>query len=224
MDINAVTDNPLIFMDLERDYKAMSGGNFHGEPIALAMDFLGIALTELGSIADRRMFTLLNYHPDQAHGLSEFLIDEPTATAGLNCGLMMLQATAAALVSDCKTLAHPDSVDSIPSSGNQEDHVSMSLNAARHAREIVTNVEHILALEFLCAAQAVALQLAKPGHQNARLGKGTHAAHQLLRAAGVAVLTQDRVLYPDIRKAIHLVRSGALVRAAREAAGEASPC
>jgi histidine ammonia-lyase len=216
MEINAATDNPLIFLDLERDYKTMSGGNFHGEPTAMAMDFLGIALTELGSMSDRRMFTLTNYQP----ALSSFLIDEPKETQGLNNGLMMLQATAAALVSDCKTLAHADSVDSIPSSGNQEDHVSMSLNAARHAREIVKNVEHILALEFLCAIQAIALQLAKPGNRDLRLGTGTHAAYQILRDAGIAVLTQDRVLYPDIRKAILLLRSGALMHAVQEV----SPC
>jgi histidine ammonia-lyase len=137
---------------------------------------------------------------------------------------MMLQATAAALVSDCKALAHPDSIDSIPSSGNQEDHVSMSMNAARHARDIVKNVEHILALEFLCAAQAIALQLSKCGNRDLRPGKGTQAACEELRSAGIAVLTQDRVLYPDIRKAIHLVRSGSLVRAARDAVGEATPC
>jgi len=235
MEINAATDNPLIFLDLDRDYKTMSGGNFHGEPIAMAMDFLGIALADLGNMSDRRMFMLTNYYTNKTyadpanriaplHGLSGFLIDEPRETEGLNSGLMMLQATAAALVSDCKALAHPDSIDSIPSSGNQEDHVSMSLNAARHAREIVKNVEHILALEFLCAAQAIALQLAKRGNQMLRLGKGTHAAHEALRAAGIAVLTQDRVLYPDIRKAFRLVRSGAMVRAAREATSEVAPC
>ena len=235
MDINAATDNPLIFLDLERDYKTMSGGNFHGEPIAMAMDFLGIALTDLGNLSDRRMFMLTNYFPARTcttptntiaaqSELSRFLIDEPTETAGLNSGLMMLQATAAALVSDCKALAHPDSVDSIPSSGNQEDHVSMSLNAARHAREIVKNVEHVVALEFLCAIQAMALQLGKSGDNDAQLGKGTRAAFQLMRDAGVAVLTQDRVLYPDIRKAIRLVRSGALVRAACEATCEVTPC
>jgi histidine ammonia-lyase len=223
MDINAATDNPLIFLDLERDYKTMSGGNFHGEPIALAMDYLGIALTDLGNLCDRRMFTLTNSSA-AAHGLSAFLIDEPKETQGLNSGLMMLQATAAALVSDCKALAHPDSIDSIPSSGNQEDHVSMSLNAARHAREIVKNVEHILALEFLCAIQAIALQWGKRGNRELHLGTGTHAAYQVLRGEGIAVLTQDRVLYPDIRKAIRLVRSGSLVRAAREAVGEVSPC
>jgi histidine ammonia-lyase len=235
MDINAATDNPLVFLDLDRDYKTMSGGNFHGAPIAMAMDFLGIALTDLGSMSDRRMFVLTNYYPDKTyadpakqiapqHGLSSFLIDEPKETEGLNSGLMMLQATAAALVSDCKVLAHPDSIDSIPSSGNQEDHVSMSLNAARHAREIVNHVEHILALELLCAAQAIALQLAKRGNRDLRLGRGTHAAYQMLRSAGIAVLTRDRVLYPDIRKAIYLVRSGTLVHAAREAAGEVPPC
>jgi histidine ammonia-lyase len=213
MDINAATDNPLIFLDLERDYKTMSGGNFHGEPIAMAMDFLGIALTDLGSMSDRRMFALTNYQP----ALSGFLIDEPKQTEGLNSGLMMLQATAAALVSDCKVLAHPDSVDSIPSSGNQEDHVSMALNAARHAREIVKNIEQVLALELLCAIQAIALQLAKPGDRGLRLGAGTQGAYALLRDEGIAILAQDRVLYPDIRTAIRLVRSGSLVRAAREA-------
>jgi histidine ammonia-lyase len=235
MDLNAATDNPLIFLDLERDYKTMSGGNFHGEPIAMAMDFLGIALTDLGNLSDRRMFMLTNYFPARTcttptntiaaqSELSRFLIDEPTETAGLNSGLMMLQATAAALVSDCKALAHPDTVDSIPSSGNQEDHVSMSLNAARHAREIVKNVEHVVALEFLCAIQAMALQLGKSGDNDSQLGKGTRAAYRLLRDAGVAVLTQDRVLYPDIRQAVHLVRSGALVRAARDATCEVTRC
>jgi histidine ammonia-lyase len=235
MDINAATDNPLIFLDLERDYKTMSGGNFHGEPIAMAMDFLGIALTDLGNMSDRRMFMLTDYYPNKTykdpanqiepeHGLSGFLIDEPKRTEGLNSGLMMLQATAAALASDCKALAYPDSIDSIPSSGNQEDHVSMSLNAARHAREIVKNVEHILALEFLCAAQAIALQLGKRGNRELRLGKGTRAAHDELRAAGITVLTQDRVMYPDIRTAIRLVRSGSLLRAARVAALEDSSC
>jgi histidine ammonia-lyase len=226
MDINAATDNPLIFLELERDYKTMSGGNFHGEPIALAMDFLAIALTDLGNMSDRRMFTLTNYCPEKssADGLSAFLVDEPSETRGLNSGLMMLQATAAALVSDCKVLAHPDSIDSIPSSGNQEDHVSMSLNAARHAREIARNIEHVLALELVCAAQAIDLQLRKRSSRDLRPGKGTLAAHETLRSAGIAVLTQDRVLYPDIRKAIHLVRSGSLVRVAREASGEANPC
>jgi histidine ammonia-lyase len=231
MDLNAATDNPLIFLGLERDYKTISGGNFHGEPIAMAMDFLGIALADLGNMSERRIFTLTNYQsggihtaacgssgPD--HTLSAFLIDEPERTAGLNSGLMMLQATAAALASDCKALAHPDSVDTIPSSGDQEDHVSMSLNAARHAREIARNVEHILALEFLCAAQAITLQLDKRGNRALRLGTGTAAALDTLRDAGISVLKQDRVLYPDIRQATHLVRGGTLLHAARAATEE----
>ena len=228
MDINAATDNPLIFLELERDYKTLSGGNFHGEPIAMAMDFLGIAMTEIANMSDRRMFMLLDYHPekihtaqnqrlDPGHGLSGFLIDEPRRTAGLNSGLMMLQATAASLVSDCKVLAHPDSVDSIPSSANQEDHVSMSLNAARHARQILSNAEHVIALELLCAAQAIALQLAKPGNVTARLGGGTGAAYHTLRTAGVAPVTQDRVMRSDIRTVLRLVRTGAMVAAARDA-------
>jgi histidine ammonia-lyase len=151
------------------------------------------------------------------HGLHSFLIDEPKETDGLNAGLMMLQATAASLVSDCKVLAHPDSVDSIPSSANQEDHVSMSLNAARHTREIVKNVEHVMVLELLCATQAIALQCAKRGNETLRLGRGTQAAYDLIRASGIDMLKQDRVLYPDIRKVMQLLRSGALIKAARAA-------
>ncbi len=221
MEVNAVTDNPLIFLGLERSYKTMSGGNFHGEPVAMAMDFLAIALTDLASMSDRRMFLLTN---GAAHGLSPFLVDEPPGTEGLNSGLMMLQATAAALVSDCKPLAHPDSIDSIPSSGNQEDHVSMSLNAARHARDIVKNVENVFALELLCAAQAIALQLRKSGGPVTRLGRGTGAAYEMMRAAGIDVLTEDRVLCPDVRKAVRLLRAGSLVRAAREATREGTSC
>jgi histidine ammonia-lyase len=228
MEINAATDNPLIFLDLQRDYKTISGGNFHGEPIAMAMDFLGIALTELGNIADRRMFNLIDYnthkiYADPAtqqkplHGLSGFLVDEPAVTKGLNTGLMMLQATAASLVSECKALAHPDSVDSIPSSASQEDHVSMSLNAARHARQIVDNIENVVALEFLCATQAIALQLAKNGNQHLHIGQGTRAAYKCIRQAGIPMLTQDRVLYPEIRTVLQLVRDGSLVEAAQQA-------
>ena len=135
---------------------------------------------------------------------------------------MMLQATAASLVSDCKALAHPDSVDSIPSSGNQEDHVSMSLNAARHAREIVRNIEQVVALELICAAQAMSLQLSKNGNSELRPGCGARAAYDLLRSSGIAALHQDRVLYPDIRAAVTLVRSGELMRAARAAVPAAS--
>ncbi len=228
MEINAATDNPLIFLDLERDYKTISGGNFHGEPIAMAMDFASIALTELGSLSERRIFRLTDYETHKTyenlstkdnprHGLNAFLIDEPPATQGLNSGMMIVHATAAALVSDCKTLAHPDSIDSVPTSANQEDHVSMSLNAARHAREIAHNVEHILALEFLCAAQAIALQRAKNGNEHLSIGTGTQAAYTCLREAGIEELHQDRVHYPDIRTMTRMVRNGTLVQAARAA-------
>jgi histidine ammonia-lyase len=214
MEINATTDNPLIFLELPRSYKTLSGGNFHGEPIAMGMDFLSIALAELGSMSDRRMFALNDYHPDAAHGIASFLIEEPKGRKGLNSGLMMLQATAASLVSDSKALAHPDSIDSIPSSGNQEDHVSMSLNAARHARDIVANIEQVVALELLCATQAIYLQRMKAGNETRRLGEGTGAAYEAMREAGIAPLTHDRVLFPDIRKVVGLVRRGELLKAA----------
>jgi histidine ammonia-lyase len=235
-ELNAATDNPLIFADdpdLTREYKTVSGGNFHGEPVALAMDFLSIAVTELGSIAERRAYQLTHYTPavppkphsgeGNPYELPKFLIRAGENQVGLNSGLMMLQYTAAALVSDCKTLAHPDSVDSIPSSANQEDHVSMSLNAARHAREIVTNVETVIAIEFLLAAQALDLRFEQAhaaGH-SVRLGIGTEAVFRRIRdraeADHVDYVAFDRALYPDIQTMLRLVRSGELVRLARAA-------
>lgn len=217
MDLNAATDNPLIFLELPRDDKAISGGNFHGAPIGMAMDFLAIAFADLASMSERRMFILNEYRTGKPEGLPPFLIEEPTGAVGLNTGLMMLQATAAALVSDCKALCHPDSVDTIPSSGNQEDHVSMSMNAARHARSVVRNAERVLALELICATQAIWLQTRKPGCENLAPGTGVAAAYAAIRAAGILPLTQDRVLYPDIRRAELLLRGGTLVDAARSA-------
>ena len=218
IELNAATDNPLIFMNLpeSRDYKTVSCGNFHGEPLAMAMDFLGIAITELGNIAERRIFLLTEFPfstPDSSDEYS-FLIKQKKGTVGLSSGLMLTQYTAASLVSDCKTLAHPDSVDSIPSSANKEDHVSMSLNAARHAREIVDNIEAVIAIEFLCAAQALDLRLQQENRARKRLGAGTQAAYERIREE-VKYLDFDRVLYPDMRKIIRLVRSGELVRLAR---------
>ena len=203
---NAVTDNPLLFVEQS---EVLSGGNFHAEPMAFAADMLALAIAEIGSLSERRMAVLVD---PKMSGLPPFLVEN----SGLNSGFMIAQVTAAALVSENKALAAPCSVDSIPTSANQEDHVSMSLNAARHARAIVRNVEQILALELLCSIQAIALQLAKPGNRDLRTGRGTGAAYQMLRDAGIAVLIQDRVLYPDIRRAVQLVRDGALVRAARE--------
>jgi histidine ammonia-lyase len=238
IEINAVTDNPLVLMDLDREYKTVSCGNFHGEPIAMGMDFLGIAVTEVGNISDRRMFNLMEYHlpaprqespspggqnaaqqeqREDPYRLDSFLVKEDDSTRGLNSGFMIAQYSAASLVSDSKTLAHPDSVDSIPSSANKEDHVSMSLNAARHAREIVENIEAVVAIELLCAAQAVELWQKKTralGDER-RLGKGTQAVFKRIRQE-VPYLDFDRVLYPDIRALLRMVRSGELVRAARE--------
>jgi histidine ammonia-lyase len=226
IELNAATDNPLIFMNLpeSRDYKTVSCGNFHGEPLAMAMDFLGIAITELGNIAERRIF-LLTELPGHQTGFSfstpgssdeySFLIKQKNGTVGLSSGLMLTQYTAASLVSDCKTLAHPDSVDSIPSSANKEDHVSMSLNAARHAREIVDNIEAVIAIEFLCAAQALDLRLQqRESGVEKGLGVGTQAAYERIREE-VKYLDFDRVLYPDMRKIVRLVRGGELVRLAR---------
>jgi histidine ammonia-lyase len=156
-EINAVQDNPLIFPGLpsSRSLKAVSGGNFHGEYIAMAADFLSIAMTELASITERRLFRLdestLNRH------LPDMLIDSDQV--GLDCGFMIPQYVAAALVSECKTLSHPDSVDSIPTCGNQEDHVSMSMNAGLHARHVLENAETVVAIELWMAAQALDLRL-----------------------------------------------------------------
>lgn len=229
-ELNAATDNPFVLVDeLEREYKTVSGGNFHGEPVAMAMDFLGIAVTELGNISERRIFKLTDYHfsgegedkdgrkvnREQEFGLPDFLIESGEMPSGLSSGFMIPQYTAAALVSDCKTLAHPDSVDSIPSSANQEDHVSMSLNAARHAREIVENIEAVIAIEFYCAAQALSIREKrfKKDKKEIQLGVGTKAVYSRIRDE-VAFLEADRVMYPDIRAIIRLVRGGELVRVA----------
>ena len=147
-ELNAATDNPLIFSGADI---ALSGGNFHGEPVAIAMDTFGIALAELANISERRTAKLLDSSTNE--GLPMFLV--PPEKAGLHSGLMIAQYTAAALVSENKVLAHPASVDSIPTSANQEDHVSMGTIAARKATSILDNAENVLAIEFLTAAQAI---------------------------------------------------------------------
>jgi histidine ammonia-lyase len=148
-EINAATDNPTILVNLPRSYKTVSGGNFHGAPLAYAMDFLSIVLTDLGSLSERRTFRLMDPHLN--NGLPAMLVQDEPGKEGRTSGLMMAQYLAAGLVSDCKTLAHPDSVDSIPTSANQEDHVSMSFNAARHARQVVENIAYVVAIEMLSA-------------------------------------------------------------------------
>jgi histidine ammonia-lyase len=152
-EINAATDNPSIFLNLPRAYKAVSGGNFHGAPIAYAMDFLSIVMTDLGSLSERRTFRLTD--PTLNLDLPGYLVKDVEGKSGRTSGLMITQYLAAGLVSDCKTLAHPDSVDSIPTSGNQEDHVSMSMNAARHARKIVQNVGYVISIELFCSYVAL---------------------------------------------------------------------
>lgn len=199
--LNAASDNPLIFNDADPPYK-VSGGNFHGQGPSLWLDFLGIALASVANLAERRVFRLLT--PELNNGLPAMLVRQ----SGLDTGLMMPQYTAAALVSDNKTLAHPDSVDSIPSSANQEDHVSMGANAARHALEIVANVRHVIAIELLTAAQAIDLRPDGPK----RLARGTRAAYDVIRRH-VQFLEHDRETTPDIEALARLLQSGALLAA-----------
>ncbi len=205
-EINAATDNPLIFLDSEGENKARSGGNFHGEGVAFAMNLLAMAVAEIGSISERRVFRLTSAH--LSDGLPMMLIEG----GGTNSGLMMAQVTAAALVSDNKTLAHPDSVDSIPTSADQEDHVSMSTNAARHAREIVWNTTHILAIELIAAAQGIDLRLKNLGRGVEMLGRGTRAAHARIRQA-IPFLDRDRVLAKDIERVAELIVNKEMVDA-----------
>jgi len=202
--LNAATDNPLIFpVSGEGEaHRAVSGGNFHGQGPAMWLDFLGIAMSEVAGMAERRIFRMLT--PELSAGLPAMLAPD----GGLNGGLMMVQYTAAALVSDNKTLAHPDSVDSIPSSGNQEDHVSMGANAARHALEILDNVSHVLAIELLTAAQAIDLRPDGP----ARLGHATARAYLEIRKR-VSFMPRDRQASPDIEALDALIRSGDMRRA-----------
>lgn len=201
-EINSVTDNPVVFP--ERDL-VLSGGNFHGEAVAFVMDFLGIAMSEIASISERRIEHMVN--PDVS-GLPAFL----TEGSGLNSGLMMAQVTAAALVSENKSLAHPASVDSIPTSANREDHVSMGTIAARKCRSILENVEKVLAIEFLAASQGI--EFARP----LRSGRAIEAAHGAVRAS-VPKITADRVFSDDIHHLVLLMRSGDIIEAVEETIG-----
>ncbi|MBU0955960.1 MAG: histidine ammonia-lyase [Spirochaetes bacterium] len=206
-EVNAVTDNPLIFEnpDDPSGGDIISGGNFHGQPIALAMDFLGIAAAEFANVSERRIERLVN--PALSNGLPAFLVRE----GGLNSGFMIIQYTAASLVSENKVLAHPASVDSIPSSANQEDHVSMGTIAARKAREIIDNARTVVSLELLAACQAIDLQ-----DSAASLSPATAAAYRVIRSV-VPMVQKDRLMYPDIEAVRHLVADGAILRAAEDA-------
>lgn len=220
-EINAATDNPLIFADRlpGRDLKAISGGNFHAEYLAFAADFLSIAVTEIGNIAERRLFRLNDGTLNR--GLPDMLV--ASEHVGMDCGYMLPQYLAAALVSDCKTLAHPDSVDSIPTCSNQEDHVSMANNAGRHARQIVRNVENVVGIEVLMSAQALELRMAERKAGQEVLSPASRAVLAMLRnhaatdGRPIDHLARDVVLYPRLHAATELVHSGAVLRAAHAA-------
>lgn len=214
IEINAATDNPLVFDDA-----IMYGGNFHGQPLAIVLDYLSIALAELANISERRTERLVN--PALSNGLPPFL----TKYGGLNSGFMIAQYTAASLVSENKSLAHPASVDSIPTSANQEDHVSMGAIAARKARQILTNVRRVLSIELLCAAQSLDFRIhdrtqCNQGSPHGPLlpGPGVQAAHKLVRD-NIPFLEEDRELYLDIQKSDHLISSGSLLQAVESTIG-----
>lgn len=203
VELASVTDNPLIFSAEEQ---VVSAGNFHGQPLALAADFAAIAVAELASISERRIEQLVN---PALSGLPAFL----TREGGLNSGLMVAQYTAAALVSENKVLAHPASVDSVPTSANQEDHVSMGAHAARKLREVVTNARHVLAIELIAAAQA--LDFRAP----LRPAGGVAAAHAWVRER-VATLAQDRYLAPDVAAIADGIAGGSLTSAVAAVTGD----
>ncbi len=189
-EINSVTDNPLVFPETN---EVLSGGNFHGQPVALVMDFLTIALAELANISHLRIERLTN--PALSRGLPAFLVDKP----GLNDGYMVAQYTAASLVSENKVLAHPASVDSIPTSANQEDHVSMGTTAARQCREVLENVQYVLAIEAICAAQGIDFRENKPSVIIQKL-------YDTIRSR-VDYLDKDRELNEDFEKVVKMIRA-----------------
>lgn len=212
IELNSATDNPLIVFEDDGTPVCLSGGNFHGEPVALAMDYLKVALAELGNISERRVTRLTDDASNQGT-LPAFLIKH----GGLNSGFMLAQYTAAALASENKVLAHPASVDTVPTSANTEDHVSMGPIAARQAQEILENVETILAVELLSAAQGIDLRREVLG--DVQMGRGTAPAYRAIRER-VPFLEQDAYMAPLIEAALDLVRSGELVRAVDEAVGQ----
>ncbi len=205
IELNAVTDNPLMFLE---DEAVISGGNFHGEPMALPFDFLGIACAELASISERRIERMVN--AALSNGLTPFL----TTEGGVNSGFMIVQYTAASLVSENKVLSHPACVDSIPSSANQEDFVSMGTTAARKAGDILQNTLSVLAYELLTACQAVDIRRRRGTH-----GRGLSPVHQAIFAhvrEKVPFYDVDREIWPDIREVEKMVRSGELLDIAQE--------
>ncbi|UUV16839.1 histidine ammonia-lyase [Fusobacteria bacterium ZRK30] len=195
IEVNAVTDNPLIFPETE---EAISAGNFHGQPMALPLDYMGIALAELANVSERRLERLVN--PALSNGLPAFL----TKYGGVHSGFMIVQYSAASVVSENKVLAHPASVDSIPSSANQEDHVSMGTIAGRKARDIMKNARNVIAMEILGACQAIDLR------EENFLGKGTEIAYNFIRE-DVKFIDEDVVMYKYINKCYELISSKEII-------------
>lgn len=204
VEANSAVDNPLVFITSATDFTGdvISGGNFHGEPLAFALDFLGIALSALAGISERRIERLVN--PALSEGLPPFLAQG----AGLNSGFMMPQVTAAALVSENKVLAHPASVDSITTSGNKEDYVSMGMTAAIKLKRIVENTRHVLAIEAMAVAQAI--DFLAP----LKTSKRGQVAHAAIRSA-CATMEKDRVMYKDFARLAELIASGKVAEALR---------
>jgi len=220
IELNSANDNPLIFVGDALDEAAgdsaidvVSAGNFHGEPIAIAMDYMKLALTELGNMSERRVARLVD--ADSNGGVLPMFLTEH---GGLDSGMMMAQYTAAALASENKVLAHPASADSIPSSANVEDHVSMGAAAVRHTESVLDHVETIVAIELLAAAQGVDFRRREAGVQ--RLGEGTAAAYDLVRER-VPFLPDDAALAPHIESVRQLVASAAVKRAVEDGLGAA---
>jgi histidine ammonia-lyase len=207
IEINSTTDNPVIIPELTDDNKALSGGNFHAQPIAFAADLLAMVLCEVGSIAERRIFRLSDKSLN--NGLPSFLSEN----SGLESGLMLAQYTAASLVSENRALAHPASIDSIPTCENQEDHVSMAPIAARKASAILQNVQKIVAIELLYAAQGLDLRKKQSRNKSpdSLLGRGTATAYQELRKK-IPFIANDQPLYPHIQAAVDLLQSNIILK------------
>ena len=203
IEINSATDNPLIFGEEDQ---VISGGNFHGQPMALSFDFLGIALAELANVSERRIERMVN---PALSGLPAFLVEK----GGINSGFMIVQYAAAALVSENKVLAHPASVDSIPSSANQEDHVSMGTIAARKARSILDNARKVIAMELFAAAQAIDLR------GNKGLGEGTKIAYDLIRKQ-ISKIEDDIIMYKEINKCEELIKSNVILEEIENSIGK----
>jgi histidine ammonia-lyase len=213
-EMNSATDNPLVFLPADLKGRGegpgggeiMSGGNFHGEYVAIAMDTACIALAELANISDLRVQKLIN---PAISGLPAFLTRDP----GLNSGMMIVQVASASLVSENKVLSHPASVDSIPTSADKEDHVSMGATAARKSRQILNNLRHVLAMELLCASQAI--DLLRP----LRSSKPLETVQELIRSV-VPPIGEDRIFHHDILAINTLLSEGKILAAAEGVLGD----